>query len=387
MSTSVIGAYGTWAAGLVGTRPPRLSLRRKGSASSLAAWRRRALGRMMELLAPPAMPRIPKVRVVERGEYDGVAWEKLSWRLPWGPPTEAVLLKPAGARPGTVLPGILGLHDHAGRKYFGWRKIAQISPQIHPHMVAHRASDYGGLAWANQAAKRGFAVLVHDTFPFGSRRVRLDEVSPYVAKGLREPADDDLASIDAYNHWAGEHESIMAKSLFCAGTTWPGVYLREDQVALSILAARPEVDDSRLVCAGLSGGGMRTVFLAGLDPRIRCCACVGFMTTWRDFALNVSPRHTWMTYVPLAANELDFPEILGLRVPRPVLVQSTRQDPLYTLAGMRAAGRILRDVYRTAGVPERCRVSFYDGGHKFDGPMQAEAFAWFERWLGEPASR
>jgi dienelactone hydrolase len=287
----------------------------------------------------------------------------------------------AGTRPGEILPAILGLHDHAGQKYFGWRKIAQISPQVHPHMAAHRAKDYGGLAWANQAAKRGFAVLVHDTFPFGSRRVRPSETSDFIAKGLREPVDDDLASIEAYNRWAGEHESIMAKSLFCAGTTWPGVYLREDQVALSILAARPEVDAGRLVCAGLSGGGMRTVFLAGLDPRIRCCACIGFMTTWRDFALNVSPRHTWMTYVPLAANDLDFPEILGLRVPRPVLVQSTRHDPLYTLAGMRAAGRVLRDVYRTAGVPERCRVSFYDGGHKFDGPMQDEAFAWFERWL------
>lgn len=336
---------------------------------------------MLELLAPPAMPRLPKVRVVARGTYDGVTWEQLSWRLPWGPPTEAVLLKPAGARPGEALPGILGLHDHGGRKYFGWRKIAQIGPAVHPHIAAHRASDYGGLAWANQAARRGFAVLVHDTFPFASRRVRPDQTSEHVAKGLREPVDDDLESIDAYNRWAREHESTMAKSLFCAGTTWPGVYLREDQVALSILAARPDVDAERLACAGLSGGGMRTVFLAGLDRRIRCCACVGFMTTWRDFTLNVSSRHTWMTYVPLAANELDFPEILGLRVPLPVLVQSTRQDPLYTLAGMRAAGRILRDVYRVAGAPERCRVSFHDGGHKFDGPMQDEAFAWFERWL------
>jgi len=381
MAKSVIGAYGAWAAGLVGTRPPRLSLRRPGSAGGLAAWRKRALARTMQLLAPPAMPAIPQVRVVERGEYDGVAWEKLSWRLPWGPPTEAVLLKPAHADPGKKLPAILGLHDHGGRKYFGWRKIAQIGPQVHPHIVAHRAESYGGLAWANQAAKRGFAVLVHDTFPFASRRVRLDETSDFLTAGMKEPVDDDLESIDAYNRWAAAHESTMAKSLFCAGTTWPGVYLREDQVALSILAARREVDATRLVCAGLSGGGMRTVFLAGVDPRIRCCACVGFMTTWRDFTLNVSPRHTWMTYLPLAANELDFPEILGLRVPRAVLVQCTRQDQLYSLAGMQAAGRILRDVYRTAGAPERCRVSFYDGGHKFDQPMQDDAFAWFERWL------
>ncbi|MEJ7682350.1 MAG: hypothetical protein WKG06_31770 [Segetibacter sp.] len=29
-------------------------------------------------------------------------------------------------------------------------------------------------------------------------------------------------NIEAYNEWAGDHEHVMAKSLFCAGTTWPG---------------------------------------------------------------------------------------------------------------------------------------------------------------------
>jgi hypothetical protein len=35
--------------------------------------------------------------------------------------------------------------------------------------------------------------------------------------------------IDAYNQWASEHEHILSKSLFCGGTTWPGVFLAEDQ--------------------------------------------------------------------------------------------------------------------------------------------------------------
>ena len=380
MKHSLIGAYGAWAAGLVGTRPPNLSLR-TGKFKNVAAWRKLALKRTWELLAAPPLPNIKKVRVIERGEYDGLAWEKLSWQLPWGPPTEAVLLKPKNMKRGQRLPAILGLHDHGGRKYFGWRKIARIGERTHPHIESHRAECYEGLAWANEAARRGFVVLVHDTFPFASRRVKISETSSAITSGMTDPTDEDLDSIVQYNNWAGEHESIMAKSLFCAGTTWPGVYLREDQVALSILAARPEVDPSRLVCAGLSGGGMRTVFLAGLDERIRCCACVGFMTTWRDFMLNKAHTHTWMTYVPLLPNDLDFPEILGLRVPRPALVQNTNQDPLYTREGMKAAGKILKDVYKKAGAAERFRVSFYEGGHQFNRAMQAEAFEWFERWL------
>lgn len=60
----------------------------------------------------------------------------------------------------------------------------------------------------------------------------------------------------------------MAKSLFCAGTTWPAVFFAEDQKALDILCAREDVDTNRVGCGGLSGGGIRTVFMAGLDPEL-----------------------------------------------------------------------------------------------------------------------
>jgi hypothetical protein len=48
---------------------------------------------------------------------------------------------------------------------------------------------------------------------------------------------------------------------------------------------------------------------------------------------------------------------------------------------MHRADAILAEVYQKAGAPERYRGSFYPGRHKFDRPMQEEAFAWFDRWL------
>ena len=41
--------------------------------------------------------------------YDGLQVEELAWQLPYGPPTEAILLKPLGAK--GPLPGVLALHD------------------------------------------------------------------------------------------------------------------------------------------------------------------------------------------------------------------------------------------------------------------------------------
>ena len=248
-------------------------------------------------------------------------------------------------------------------------------------MAAHHEKYYGGRAWANEIAKRGYVVLVHDAFAFASRRILVEGVAEPVRGGLTDANPERPDNIAAYNQWAGQHEHILAKSLFSAGTTWPGVFSAEDQAALDVLCAQPEVDVDRIGCAGLSGGGLRTVMLAGLDERIKCAVCVGMMTTWRDYLLNKCHTHTWMCYVPLLPPELDYPEILGLRAPLPTLVQNDIDDQLFTMPEMQRADAILREVYAKAGAPDHYDCRFYPGPHKFDVPMQEEAFAWFDRWL------
>ena len=105
------------------------------------------------------------------------------------------------------------------------------------------------------------------------------------------------------------------------------------------------------------------------------------MTTWKDFLLHKSFIHTWMTYVPLLPNELDLPEILGLRAPLPSLVLNNNEDELFTLTEMKRADNMLSEVYKKAGAGDHYQGSFYPGPHKFDAKMQTDAFNWFDRWL------
>lgn len=377
-NVSLIGTYGKWAASLNGNRLPSFSFRRK-EWSELDNWKKAASQRLTERLAIPDTGEMPEVKVKRQYSYDGLHVEELTWQLPYGNPTDALLLKPLNAK--GRLPGILAFHDHGGLKYFGTRKITRTADDQHPLMKAHQKEDYEGLAWANEIARRGYVVLVSDAFPFASRRVMLQDVPEHLRQGLSDQDPENSENIQAYNAWAADHEHIMAKSLFSAGTTWPGVFFAEDRMALDILCARKDVDARRIGCGGLSGGGMRTVFMGGLDPRIKCAVCVGFMTTWNDFLLNKSFTHTWMTYVPLLPNELDFPEILGLRAPLPTLVLNDEDDPLYTLPEMKKADAILREVYKKAKAEDHFRCSYYPGPHKFDAKMQEEAFAWFDKWL------
>ncbi len=381
-SKSVIGKYGSWANGLM-ENPPKLSLR-KSIWKDTDSWRTEAMEKANDAVSSPDIGGTPEVTVKKKYTYDGLEIEELSWQLPHGRATEAILLKPVGAK--GKLPGILGLHDHAGNKYFGKRKITKTSDQMHPMMETHQREYYEGNAWANEIAKRGYVVLVHDTFDFASRRVMFKDMTEIPwgncsTKGKSDANPEDQENIDAYNTWAIAHEHIMAKSLFCSGTTWPGVVLAEDQVALNILSERKEVDSDHLGCAGLSGGGLRTVYLGGMDHRIKCAICVGFMTTWSDLILHKSYTHTWMTYAPLLAKYLDFPEILGLRAPLPTMTLSSNEDGLFTLSEMKRADKILQEVFIKAGSKDHYKGGFYPGPHKFDAQMQGDAFNWFDKWL------
>jgi dienelactone hydrolase len=377
ITPNMLGAYGKWAADAM-PDPPRLSFRQP-MFSDVAAWRPLARSQFRERLMQPGGATTPVPAVQRQFEFDGLSIEHLRWQLPYGPPTEALFLKPAGSS--GKLPGIVGLHDHGGQKYFGLDKITRTSKEQHPVMQRHQEHYYGGAAWANELARRGYAVLVHDTFTFGSRRVRLADVPPNIRNKMVETNSASEDEIERYNQFAAAHEHLIAKSLFCAGMTWPGVFVFDDQRALDYLASRPDVDATRIGCAGLSGGGLRTVMLTGADERIRCSCCAGMMTTWRDYLLNKCYTHTWMCYVPGLPRDLDYPEVLGIAAPNPVLVLNNRQDDLFTLPEMQRADRILTEVYRKAAAPERYRASFYDGPHKFDREMQKEAFAWFDRWL------
>jgi hypothetical protein len=66
------------------------------------------------------------------------------------------------------------------------------------------------------------------------------------------------------------------------------------------------------------------------------------------------------------------------------MVQGDHDDPLWTLAGQKEADDKLRKIYARMGAPGCYRGMMYPGPHKFDLPMQKDAFDWFERWLTTP---
>ena len=128
------------------------------------------------------------VRVEGCWEKDGLAGEEISWSVGYGPRTQAWLVKPAHAV--GPLPAVLALHDHGGFKYYGKEKIAEGLNTPEPVQMQWYQWFYGGRPWVNALAREGFAVLVHDTFLWGSRKFPLEEMPP----GYRQNAQAILKS-------------------------------------------------------------------------------------------------------------------------------------------------------------------------------------------------
>jgi hypothetical protein len=133
-----------------------------------------------ELIGFPDVAPMPReVRVERRWRRDGVAGEEVSWSVGFGPRTVAWLLRPDGVD--GPLPGVLALHGHDAYKYLGKEKIADGPQGVHPDAVVLREKMYEGRAFANELARRGFAVLCPDVFLWGSRRFDVAAMPPAVS--------------------------------------------------------------------------------------------------------------------------------------------------------------------------------------------------------------
>lgn len=308
---------------------------------------------------------------VERTWTDGdLHGEELSWSVGFGPRTHAYLLKPRDAD--GPLPGVVALHCHAGMKYAGKEKIADGPEPPSPEVRRLRAQIYGGRAFAGALARRGFVVLAHDVFGWGSRRFPLE-----TAEGRPHAP---LSEADRYDLAAREHEHVVAKHCAVLGTSFTGVVAGEDLAAAAYLRSRPDV--GAVGCAGLSGGGLRAALLGAFDPDMRAVVVAAMASSYRDMLGGHVERHTWLLWPPGLPRLGDYPDLMAARAPEPLMVQYAMRDELFPETGMRRAHAIIGERYRDA--PGAYEAVFADVPHSFDVPMQERAFDWLAAQLPRP---
>ncbi len=315
---------------------------------SAEAWRTRrpqvlktAVDALGEL---PPRPSPLKSKLVCREHHAGFTLEKIEMDNGVDSTIPALLLLPSSRR-GPV-PAVLWFHS--------------TSPDSNQIITP---GTYGGGSSLGEALTRaGYAVFAPDAYWHGDRA-----------------GTGPSGTADAFRE---EHAALHKLNLWMGRTLW-GMFVRDDQIALDYLCARPEIDKSRIGATGMSMGSTRSWWLAAIDERVACAVGTACLTRYQNLiAHGQLQQHGWYYFVYGILKHFDTEGVVALIAPRPFLALTGTLDAGSPADGVRTIEERVSKVYAQLGARDSFRSVLYeDVGHTVTPAMRAETLAWFDRWL------
>ena len=146
--------------------------------------------------------------------------------------------------------------------------------------------------------------------------------------------------------------------------------------SIDYLYSLPEVDKTRIGCAGLSIGGEMAMWLAAMDQRCSACVSSGFLT----FMDQMEQKHCKCWQVPGMRDLVDWPDLYCLIAPRYLQCQNGLAEPVsqFHVPVARATMEEIKPIYEVFGRPQNVELYIHDGGHVIDMPALIRFFenAW-----------
>jgi len=130
--------------------------------------------------------------------------------------------------------------------------------------------------------------------------------------------------------------------------------------------------------AGLSYGGTLTLFLAALDTRVAAAVVSGYFSSWAE-AHKVPWNMCGSQVLPGMLGRIEHADLGALVAPRPLLVETGREDLIFPLAAAEDAVARLSGVYRHLGAGGLLVHDVFDGEHEWHG---VRAYPFLEQHLG-----
>jgi dienelactone hydrolase len=322
-------------------------------AAALAAWGTALREHLHTLLGLPTMQPCPLDPQADAPvQCDGYLRTRVVLNTEPGVQMPLYVLTPADLQPGERRPAVIAPHGHGGG---GKESVAGRTdlPLIAEAIERYRY-DYGV-----QLVRAGFVVFCPDGRGFGERR----EVNAL--------AEGDML---------GGSCRVLNNMAMPLGQTVTGMWVWDLMRLLDYVETRADCDAARIGCAGLSGGGLQTLWLSALDERVRCAVVSGYFYGYKDALLRLN-QNCSCNYVPGLWQLADMGDLGALIAPRPLLVESGSRDPLNGERGIANVVEqldITRQAYTRLSAEERLAHSIFEGEHRWDG---TDVIPWLQRWL------
>lgn len=146
---------------------------------------------------------------------------------------------------------------------------------------------------------------------------------------------------------------------------------------------QPEIDRARMGCAGMSGGGQQTLWLAALDQRISAAVTSGYFYGMKE-SLIMLAGNCACNYVPYMWETMDMGDLGAMVAPRPLFIESGEKDVLNGPSGIENVYpqvETARKAYRLYDAQDCLVHAVHPGGHQWVGDGVMEFLA--ERLLGQ----
>ena len=327
--------------------PHRLAFRAQ-SLDQAQAWQAELRAVLLRLLGDFPAERCPlAAETLEIVREDDFTRELIVFHSRPGEYVQCYVLTPHAA-PLPLRP-VVALHGHGSspRQLIG----------INANETERQTSTEERLDYGRELAQRGYLV-----FAPGQR-------------GIAERMEDAPYRSETAAPWVNSCQMAGMNALLY-GQTLLGLRVWDVLRLLDYIETRPEPLVEGVGCVGLSGGGTTTLFAASLDSRITCAVLSGSFNTFR--ASLLSRLHCSCNFVPGILQYAEMADIAGLIAPRPLLVESGTEDPIFPVEGVEQALDALRAIYAVFGAPERLTADIFEGSHRWNG---AKAYPWLEHWL------
>ncbi|MEA1996556.1 MAG: acetylxylan esterase, partial [Gemmatimonadota bacterium] len=212
-------------------------------------------------------------------------------------------------------------------------------------------------------ARKGYLVIAIDPIGLGERKPL---VNPVTGKSLVEMREHSLLG----------HQTILTGTGLGMYFIWDGIR------AIDYLCTREDVDTSRIACAGISGGGNVTSWLAAVDERIKVAMPVCHVTSNRRRWESLLAADAEQNLIPCIAGGLEYGDVLMLVAPRKLLIACTSRD-FFPIRGAYEAFHDAMRYYRFLKISDRLKISEVPGGHSWPLAQRKNTYAWVNRWFGK----
>lgn len=170
-----------------------------------------------------------------------------------------------------------------------------------------------------------------------------------------------------------------------AGTTMEGLELSRLQVLLEVVAARFDLDISRMGLWGSSWGGLATQVWAPLDERFEVAITSGFFNNRQHKMVIDDPRYSSFerkgedhAFLPGQLRAFADADLASLICPRAFMVQMGELDGIGWWPQVVAEHQRAREHWEQLGLGERTEIDLHKDGHVV---RAAPGVAWMQRWL------